>query len=124
MLAGTLGAYVNEHRFTLVTVASVVVIVLGVIMLVNIPLASLSRGATAESTSASAVYALGTVYGLAGVCAGPLLGAVLTVAAVSGNALSGGLITLTFAAGMALPVLVLALLWGGEPFVKRLRQAP
>lgn len=120
VLAGTLGAFVNAHRFTFVTIASIVVIILGVVMLLNIPVPFLARGAASEGTSVAAVYALGTVYGLAGVCAGPLLGAVLTVAAVSGNALTGGLITLVFAAGMALPLLLLSLLWGRLPFVKRL----
>ncbi|XRQ09121.1 cytochrome c biogenesis CcdA family protein [Actinomadura welshii] len=120
VLAGTLGAFVNEYRFTFVTIASIIVIVLGTVMLLNIPIPFLSGGAAAGGTSATAVYALGTVYGLAGVCAGPLLGAVLTVAAVSGNALAGGIILLVFAAGMALPLLVLALLWGRLPFVKRL----
>ncbi len=120
VLAGTLGAFVNEYRFTFVTVASIVVIALGAIMLLNIPIPFLFGGRAAEGTSATAVYALGTVYGLAGVCAGPLLGAVLTVAAVSGNALAGGIVVLVFAAGMALPLLVLALLWGRFPFVKRL----
>ncbi|MEV4222076.1 cytochrome c biogenesis CcdA family protein [Nonomuraea sp. NPDC049725] len=120
VLAGTLGAFVNEHRFTFVTVASIVVIALGAVMLLNVPVPFLSRGAAAEGTSTTAVYVLGTVYGLAGVCAGPLLGAVLTVAAVSGNALAGGLVLVVFAAGMALPLLVLALLWGRAPFVRRL----
>lgn len=110
----------NAHRFTFVKIASLIVIVLGVIMLANIPLPFLARGGTAESTSAASVYALVTVYGLAGLCAGPLLRAVLTVAAVSGNALTGGVITLIFAAGMALPLLILAALWGRLPFVKRL----
>lgn len=120
VLAGTLGAFVNEHRFTFVTIASIIVMVLGAIMLLNIPIPLLSRSKAATGTSAAAVYALGTVYGLAGVCAGPLLGAVLTVAAVSGNALTGGLITLIFAAGMALPLLILSLVWGRFPFVRRL----
>src|SRR5699024_3653717 len=111
VLAGTLGAFVNEHRFTFVTVASTIVIALGAMMLLNIPIPLLSRTRAADGTSATAVYALGTIYGLAGVCAGPLLCAVLTVAAVSGNALAGGVILLVFAAGMALPLLVLALVW-------------
>lgn len=120
VLAGTLGAFVNEHRFTFVTVASVVVIVLGAVMLLNLPVPFLGRGAAATGTSVAAVYALGTVYGLAGVCAGPLLGAVLTVAAVSGNALSGGVLLMVFAAGMAVPLLFLAWLWGRFPYVQRL----
>src|SRR5699024_4303383 len=120
VLAGTLGAFVTQHRFTFVTVASVIVIILGALMLLNIPIPFLRAGAGSEGTSVTAVYALGTVYGLAGVCAGPLLGAVLTVAAVSGTALTGGIIVLVFAAGMTLPLLVLALLWGRFPAVKRL----
>lgn len=120
VLAGTLGAFVSEHRFTFVAIASVIVIVLGALMLLNVPLPFHTRGTSTEGTSVTAVYALGTVYGLAGVCAGPLLGAVLTVAAVSGTPLTGGIIVLVFAAGMALPLLVLALLWGRFPAVKRL----
>ncbi|UZG60327.1 cytochrome c biogenesis CcdA family protein [Rhodococcus opacus] len=120
VLAGTLGAFVNQHRFALVTAAAIIVIVLGTIMLFDIATPGLTRRQAADSTSVAAVYALGTVYGLAGVCAGPLLGTVLTFAAVSGNALSGGIILLVFAAGMALPLLVLALVWGRVPFVTRL----
>lgn len=120
VLAGTLGAFVNQHRFTFVTIASIIVIVLGVVMLLNIPIPMLSRDRGREGTSVAAVYALGTVYGLAGVCAGPLLGAVLTVAAVSGSALAGGVVLAVFAAGMALPLLALSLLWGRLPFVKNL----
>lgn len=120
VLAGTLGAFVNEHRFTFVTVAALVVIVLGALMLLNVPLPFLRRGTNTEGTSMTAVYALGTVYGLAGVCAGPLLGAVLTVAAVSGTPLRGGIIVLIFAAGMTLPLLVLAVLWGRFPAVRGL----
>ncbi|MEV8517078.1 cytochrome c biogenesis CcdA family protein [Dactylosporangium sp. NPDC051484] len=119
VLAGTAGAFVNQHRHTFVTVAAGVVIVLGLIMLANIPIPALS-GSGMQGTSSASVYALGTIYGLAGVCAGPLLGAVLTVAAVGGNALYGGIVLLVFAAGMTLPLLVLALLWGRLPFVRRL----
>ncbi|MER7276582.1 cytochrome c biogenesis protein CcdA [Dactylosporangium sp. NPDC000244] len=119
VLAGTVGAFVNQHRDAFVTGAALVVIALGLVMLANIPIPGLSRGGS-EGTSAASVYTLGTVYGLAGVCAGPLLGAVLTVAAVGGNALYGGIVLLVFAAGMALPLLVLALLWGRLPFVRGL----
>ncbi|SCL59167.1 Cytochrome c biogenesis protein CcdA [Micromonospora eburnea] len=119
VLAGTVGAFVNQHRGMFVTVAATVVIVLGLIMLANIPIPVLSRNGM-EGTSSASVYALGTVYGLAGVCAGPLLGAVLTIAAVGGNAFYGGIVLLVFAAGMALPLLVLALLWGRLPFVRQL----
>ncbi len=130
MLAGTLGAFVNQHRYTFITVASWVVIVLGLLMLLGVPVPGLTSGRgvanvgtgvrSSDRTSNAAVYALGLVYGLAGVCAGPLLGAVLTYAAMGGNALLGGIILLVFAAGMVLPLLILAFLWGRMPFVRKL----
>ncbi|SDS01495.1 Cytochrome c biogenesis protein CcdA [Paraoerskovia marina] len=140
VLAGSLGALVNRYRTDVVTVASVVVILLGLLMLLGVQVPGLRRGvstgsttgvgvstgstgaagATGANTSTFAVYALGTVYGLAGVCAGPLLGAALTFAALGGSALYGGVVLLVFAAGMALPLLLLALLWGRLPFVRRL----
>lgn len=120
MLAGTVGAFITEHRFLFVNIASLVVIVLGAIMLLNLPFLRLRGTSGLDGTSGVSVYALGTVYGLAGVCAGPLLGAVLTFAAMGSNALYGGLTLLVFAAGMTLPLLVLALLWGKLPAVKQL----
>lgn len=120
MLAGTLGAWVNRFRFELVTAAAVVVIVLGLIMLLGVPVPGLLRQRGAANASIMSVFALGTVYGLAGVCAGPMLGAALTFAAFGGNALAGGLILFTFAVGMVLPLLLLALLWTRVPAVQRL----
>ncbi len=135
VLAGTAGAFVTAHRFALVTALSVVIIVLGALMALDVPLPGAGRlgaaaqgelsggptpgrAAASDRTSTLAVYLLGTVYGVAGVCAGPLLGAVLTVAAMSANALWGGLVLVVFAAGMALPLLVLALVWQRIPAVR------
>lgn len=120
LLAGSLGMWIQQHRHTVVLVASLVVIVLGLVMILGIPIPGLTRQQGASSTSIASVYALGTVYGVAGVCAGPLLGAVLTVAGASGNPLYGGLVMLMFAAGMAIPLLILALLWDRIPAVRRL----
>ena len=120
LLAGTVGAWVTLHRDGLMTAAAIVVIVLGVAMLLGVRLPAMTRQRGAKSTSIASVYALGTVYGLAGVCAGPLLGAALTMAAYGGNALLGGVVMLVFAAGMALPLLLLALLWERVPGVRRL----
>lgn len=119
LLAGTLGAWVNQHRFALVTWASVLVIVLGACLMLGIRIPGLVAQRGAESASVASVFALGTVYGLAGVCAGPLLGAALAFAAFGGDALFGGLVLLIFAAGMTAPLLVLALLWERIPAVKR-----
>ncbi|MCW2287355.1 cytochrome c biogenesis transmembrane protein [Leucobacter luti] len=120
LLAGTLGAWVNQNRFTLVTVASALVILLGAAMLLGIRLPGVIQQRGAESASIASVFALGTVYGLAGVCAGPMLGAALAFAAFGGNALLGGLILLVFAAGMTVPLLLLALLWERLPAVRKL----
>lgn len=120
ILAGTLGSFVNQHRFALVTAASIVVIALGLVMALGVRVPALTQARSVAGTSIAAVFALGTVYGLAGVCAGPMLGAALTFAAMSGNALHGGITLLVFAAGMAVPLLVLAGLWARLPFVQRL----
>lgn len=120
VLAGTAGSYVTIHRTAFVSVASIVVMALGLVMLLNLPVPGLMRIGGMGGTSTASVFALGTVYGLAGVCAGPLLGAVLTIAALGGNPLYGGIILLVFAAGMTLPLLVLALLWRRLPSVQRL----
>lgn len=120
LLAGTVGAWVSLHRFELVTVASLLVIVLGLLMMSGVPLPGLMRQRGPESASGVAVFALGAVYGLAGVCAGPMLGAALTFAAFGANAAFGGIVLLVFAAGMTLPLLVLALLWNRIPAVRGL----
>lgn len=120
LLAGTVGAWVSLHRFELVTVASLLVIVLGLLMTSGVPLPGLMRQRGPESASGVAVFALGAVYGLAGVCAGPMLGAALTFAAFGANAAFGGIVLLVFAAGMTLPLLVLALLWNRIPAVRGL----
>lgn len=122
MLAGSLGAWVNTFRFELVTVASIVVIVLGLTMAVGVPMRGMFAARGAANASNLSVLALGAVYGLAGVCAGPMLGAALTFAAFGANPLLGGMILLVFAVGMVVPLIVLALLWNRVPAVQRLVQ--
>lgn len=117
ILAGTVGSFLMENRTVLVIAAASIVIVLGLIQLVGLRLPALSRGGAGEGTSSASVFILGSVYGVAGVCAGPILGSVLTVAAVGGNALYGGILLATYALGMTVPLFVLALVW------KRLRIA-
>ncbi|MBL3686597.1 cytochrome c biogenesis protein CcdA [Leucobacter zeae] len=119
LLAGTLGAWVNQHRFALMSGAAVLVIALGACLLIGVRIPGVVAQRGAESASIASVFALGTVYGLAGVCAGPLLGAALAFAAFGGDALFGGLVLLVFAAGMTAPLIVLALLWERIPAVRR-----
>ena len=139
VLAGSVGAFFTLHRAAMITVLSVIIILLGVLMVMNVPLpgagrlfaasshtgsaqigAAAARQEASDKTSSVAVYLLGTVFGVAGVCAGPILGAVLTMAALSSNALYGGLVLVIYAAGMALPLVILSALWQRFPFSRRL----
>jgi cytochrome c biogenesis protein CcdA len=102
------------HQDLVITVAGVVLIVLGVLQVLGQgwtfgPLEHL-RGRV-RGDSPWAVLALGATSGLAGFCAGPILGALLTVAASSGDALRGAVLLAVYAAGMAAPLLLLAALW-------------
>jgi len=110
-LAGSFGALFTQDRGTFVAVASAVIIALGLVQLSGIRLPSFSRGGGAEGTSKISVFLLGTVYGVAGVCAGPILGSVLTVAAIGGDAIYGGILLAVYALGMVVPLVVLALVW-------------
>lgn len=109
LLAGLLGSLVMQNRGVLVTVAAGIVIVIGILQIAGVEFPGLSR--RAGGTSAVSVFVLGSVYGVAGVCAGPILGSVLAVAAAGANPLYGGIMLAIFALGMALPLGVLSLFW-------------
>ncbi|WP_106847803.1 cytochrome c biogenesis CcdA family protein [Blastococcus sp. Marseille-P5729] len=111
--ASALGSLVTEHRAALVAVMAALVIVLGAIQLlgINIPLPGRTVSHRRDARSTVSVLILGAVYGVAGVCSGPILGSVLAVAALGSNAVYGGIILAIYALGMAVPVFVLALLW-------------
>lgn len=112
--AGLLGALLTRHRGTLTLVSGLVLILLGAVQVAGrgFGIGTAQRLAQRITVrSGFSVFALGTVYGLAGFCAGPLLGSVLTVSAASGQALYGGLLLAIFALGMALPLFLLAAVW-------------
>lgn len=113
VFAGTVGAFLNQNRGLLLTVVAGVVILFGVIQLAGIPIPGLSRTSRpgGDAGRAWTVYVLGTAYGVAGVCTGPILGSVLMIAAVGANPAYGAILLAVYAAGMALPLLVLALAW-------------
>ena len=105
-----LAAFLAQYRGQVITVAGWIIIALGIFTALGggfrIPgMAALSGKARGR------VFLLGTVYGFAGFCAGPLLGAVLTTAAASDSALYGALIMVAYAFGMAVPLFVLAAVW-------------
>lgn len=114
IFASTLGSALLVNRSTLITVVGALVIVAGVLLLVGVrvPLPSFGRAAAAgEATSALTTFLLGTVYAVAGVCAGPILGSVLLVASL-GSPVYGAALMALYGLGMSLPLLVLALIWG------------
>ena len=111
LLAGLAGSLVMQNRVWLIAVAAAIVILIGVLQIIGVEFTGLSRGAGADGTSAVSVFVLGSVYGVAGVCAGPILGSVLAVAAAGGNPLYGGIMLAIFALSMALPLGILSLLW-------------
>ncbi|MEC5193365.1 MULTISPECIES: cytochrome c biogenesis CcdA family protein [unclassified Arthrobacter] len=111
IFAGVLGSLVTQHRPVLIGVSAVLVILLGVAQIAAVRLPSGLAPVAGTGSSRLSVFALGTVYGVAGVCTGPILGSVLTVAAVGSSAVYGGVLLAIFALGMALPLFVLALVW-------------
>jgi len=83
---------VYGQRSTLITVAGIVIILLGVMQILGcgVELGPLSRlSGKVRGESAWSTFALGMVYRFAGFCSGPILGAVLTVAASSGQVFEG-----------------------------------
>jgi cytochrome c biogenesis protein CcdA len=112
VFAGTVGSFLNQHRGLLLSIVAVVVIAFGIVQITGIQLPGPARsGQGADTGRAWAVYVLGTAYGVAGVCTGPILGSVLMIAAIGANPVYGGVLLAIYAAGMALPLLVLALAW-------------
>jgi cytochrome c biogenesis protein CcdA len=111
---GAVGSAITTYRSQTTTISALVIIGLGVMILsgkgFNLGIARRVAGSTPITTALS-VFVLGTVYGLAGFCSGPLLGAVLTVAVAGGNAPYGGLLMAVYAVGMTVPLAVLAALW-------------
>lgn len=108
--AGTVGSLFVRQRATFVAVAAGAVIVLGIVQALGVRIPLLGARA-ARDTGNLSVFLLGTVYGIAGACSGPILGAVLSVAAMGQDSVRGGVLLGIFSAGMVLPLMVLALLW-------------
>ncbi len=106
--------FVRTQQDTVLTVAGLAVIVLGVLMLSGSGFKllpdRLRAGENGQSTSRTA-YLLGLVYGITGFCTGPILGSILVIAAVSGRPAQGGALLAVYALGMAVPLALLSLVW-------------
>ncbi|WP_436326017.1 cytochrome c biogenesis CcdA family protein [Brevibacterium sp. FAM 27836] len=117
--AGTLGALFTSHRGAIVLVASVILIVLGIVQFFGfgfdpakvLPGADAARQRSAQATGWTKTFLLGATSGIAGVCAGPILGAVLTLAATKGSLALGGIMLAVYGAGMVVPLFIIAALW-------------
>ncbi|AXT85798.1 cytochrome C biogenesis protein CcdA [Aeromicrobium sp. A1-2] len=113
--ASSVGAFFNSHRDGLVLILSIMVITFGLLQILGISFGLLRRRATRGSVSSGTgviqIFALGTVYGVAGVCSGPILGSVLAVAGMRGSPAYGGLLLAVYALGMCVPLAVLAVFW-------------
>jgi len=111
VFAGVLGSLVTQHRTVLIGVAAAIVITLGMVQISGIRLPSALAPTARAGNTRMSVFALGTVYGVAGVCTGPILGSILTVAAVGSNAVYGGMLLAVYALGMVVPLFILARVW-------------
>jgi len=108
------GAMITQYRGVVTTAGGLLLIGFGVLSVLGIGFGSATAGRLAGRIRISgpvSTYALGTVYGLAGFCSGPLLGSILTVAAVGSDPGYGAALLGAYAVGMAAPLFVLALLW-------------
>lgn len=113
LAASSLGSLLTERRGILVGVVSAVVIVLGALQMLGVSLRLPGRTSSPRRDPANvfSVYLLGTAYGVAGVCSGPILGSVLAVAALGTDAIYGGMLLAVYALGMVVPLVILAMLW-------------
>ncbi|MER5390999.1 cytochrome c biogenesis CcdA family protein [Saccharopolyspora sp. NPDC002686] len=112
--AGSIGAVLNAHRDLVVLIGGWLMILLGAAQIFGFGFGSTAAqrlSGRIKISSALSVYLLGTVYGLAGFCAGPLLGSVLTMAMTGSSPAYGGILLAIYALGMALPLFVIAALW-------------
>lgn len=116
VFASTLGGLLVTQRQALITVVAVLVIAAGLALLLGVQIPTPGRlgrpqRTPGQATTAVSTFLLGTVYAVAGVCAGPILGAVLLVASL-GSPLYGATLMALYGLGMCLPLLVLAVAWG------------
>ena len=106
--------FVRTQQDTVLTVAGIAVIVLGVLMLTGSGFKLLPdrlRAGEGGGSTSRTVYLLGLVYGITGFCTGPILGRILVIAAVGGRPAQGGALLAVYALGMVVPLALLSLVW-------------
>lgn len=114
--AALLGATLARHRDVLILGAGWLIVVFGLMTALGLgfdlqrirPRASAARLPRPPGLLRS--FLMGTVAGIAGFCAGPILGAVLTMAAAA-PPLVGAATLVVYAAGMVVPLFAIAVVW-------------
>lgn len=115
--ASALGSLLLDYRYTLITVAGVLVVFFGLMMLglFRLPIFYREfrfrfRGDAATPLGAAL---LGTAFGIGWTpCIGPVLGAILTLAGATGTLSQGVSLLAAYALGLAVPFLLAALAMG------------
>lgn len=130
MGVGALASRLTEHRSTIIAVAALLIVILGVLQLFGrgfdlgrlVPGMSRIQQQSMARTGLLKTLLLGAVSGVTGFCTGPILGAVITMAASRGMG-GAALLLAVYALGMVVPLLMLAVLWTriGEVGRARLR---
>lgn len=118
--AGAVGTLFGAHRTLIITVAAIILIVLGLLQILGLgfdPARAIPGTRQLQHEAATRVgivktLLLGAVSGVAGFCAGPILGAVLTLAAAQGSLVIAGMLLAVYGAGMVVPLIIIAALWG------------
>jgi cytochrome c biogenesis protein CcdA len=118
--AGVIGTLFLTHRTLIIGVASVILVVFGLLQIFGIGFDAarlLPGGQALQQRAASSVgiiktFLLGAASGVAGFCAGPILGAVLTLAAAQGDLFTAGALLAVYGGGMVVPLIIIAAFWG------------
>jgi cytochrome c-type biogenesis protein len=115
--AALAGGLVGENRRLLLSIAGLLVVVLGLAFMGLLPFPFLDRlaapGLVEDARSSGSTALLGAAFGVcAAPCIGPVLGSILALAGESQTVVEGTLLLLVYSVGLALPFLVVALGFG------------
>src|SRR5699024_2238521 len=119
MGAGTLGALFTSHRGAIVLVASVILIVLGIVQFFGfgfdparmLPGADAARQRSAQSAGCTKTSLLSASIGIAGACTAPTLGAVLPLPAPEGSSVVGAIMLAVYGTPLGVTLFIIAALW-------------
>ncbi|MEX2356322.1 MAG: cytochrome c biogenesis CcdA family protein [Thermaerobacterales bacterium] len=112
MGVGFIADAVVFNREAMIWTAGLVLITFGLMSLAGVSFGSPSGWLSRFNNGGLlSTYGLGAVYGVAGVCSGPILGAVLTIAAAAETPWQSAVVLTAYGVGMVVPLFSLALLW-------------